>query len=134
MAHRDSGGKKGKRLPPLKGRPYEVRGRIWLDGKDGTFLGHGRVVLMERIRELGSITKAAKSMGMSYRHAWRLVDSMNRQSPRPFVVTATGGKNGGGAVVTEDGERAIRLFWKFDEEFREFLRNKTGTITFEEER
>jgi molybdate transport system regulatory protein len=134
MAHRDPGGKKGKRLPPLKGRPYEVRGRIWLDGKDGTFLGHGRVVLMERIRELGSITKAAKSMGMSYRHAWRLVDSMNRQSPRPFVVTATGGKNGGGAVVTEDGERAIRLFWKFDEEFREFLRNKTGTITFEEER
>jgi molybdate transport system regulatory protein len=132
MAHRDPGGKKGKRLPPLKGRPYEVRGRIWLDGKDGTFLGHGRVVLMERIRELGSITKAAKSMGMSYRHAWRLVDSMNRQSPRPFVVTATGGKNGGGAVVTEDGERAIRLFWKFDEEFREFLRSKTGTITFEE--
>jgi molybdate transport system regulatory protein len=133
MPHRDSGRNKARRLPPLKGRPYEVRGRIWLDGKEGTFLGHGRVVLMERIRELGSITKAAKSMGMSYRHAWRLIDSMNRQSPRPFVVTATGGKNGGGAFVTEDGERAIRLFRKCDEEFREFLRNKTGSITFKED-
>jgi molybdate transport system regulatory protein len=133
MPHRDSGRNKARRLPQLKGVPYEVRGRIWLDGRDGTFLGHGRVVLMERIRELGSITKAAKSMGMSYRHAWRLIDSMNRQSPRPFVVTATGGRNGGGAFVTEDGERAIRLFWKFDEEFREFLRRRTEKITFKED-
>lgn len=133
MPHRDSGRNKVRRLPPLRGKRFEVRGRVWLDGKEGTFLGHGRVTLMEKIRELGSITKAAKSMGMSYRHAWRLIDSMNRQSPRPFVVTATGGKKGGGTVVTEAGERAIRIFWKLNEEFREFLDKKTAAISFEEE-
>jgi molybdate transport system regulatory protein len=130
MPHRDSARNKARRMPPLKGRPFEVRGRIWLDGREGTFLGHGRVALMERIKETGSITKAAKAMGMSYRHAWRLIDSMNRQIQKPFVVTSTGGKGGGGAEVTEHGERAIRLFRKFDREFRKFLNSKTDTIEF----
>ena len=133
MPHRKTG-KREKRLPSLKGRPYEVRGRIWLDGEDGTFIGHGRVVLMERIRELGSITKAAKSMNMSYRHAWRLIDSMNRQSHHPLVITSTGGRNGGGAVVTDHGEEAIALFRKFLEDFNEFLLEKTGMITLEADR
>jgi molybdate transport system regulatory protein len=131
MPHRDSARNKAKKRPSLKGKPFEVRGRIWLDGKAGTFLGHGRAVLMERIKEHGSITKAAKSLGMSYRHAWRLIDSMNKQAPHPFVITSTGGKKGGGTVVTEHGERAIRLFWKLQGEFREFLRKETETITFD---
>jgi molybdate transport system regulatory protein len=97
------------------------RGRVWIDGTEGTFLGYGRVVLLERIREYGSITKAAKSMEMSYRHAWDLVDSMNRQAKKPFVEAATGGKGGGGARVTEEGEKAIRLFWKFHADFQTFL-------------
>lgn len=97
------------------------RGRIWIDGNDGTFLGHGRVALLERIREYGSITQAAKSMEMSYRHAWDLVASMNQQAKRPFVELATGGKGGGGARVTKDGENAIELFWKFSEDFQVFL-------------
>ena len=106
------------------------RGRVWIDGIDGTFLGYGRVVLLERIREYGSITKAAKAMEMSYRHAWDLVDSMNRQAERPFVELATGGKGGGGARVTEDGERAIQLFWKFSEDFQAFLeREKKNMMT-----
>jgi len=127
MPHRKTG-KREKKLPPLKGTPYEVRGRIWLDGEDGTFLGYGRVVLMERIRELGSITKAAKSMNMSYRHAWRLIDSMNRQAPQPLVITSTGGRNGGGAVVTDHGEKAIAMFRDFSDDFHEFLREKTWRI------
>ena len=89
------------------------RGRVWIDGPEGTFIGYGRVVLLERIKEHGSITKAAKSMKMAYRHAWELVDSMNRQAKDPFVVLATGGKGGGGARVTEAGEKAINLFWSF---------------------
>jgi len=105
------------------------RGRIWIDGADGTFLGHGRVVLLERIREYGSITKAAKAMEMSYRHAWDLVDSMNRQAARPFVELATGGKGGGGARVTEDGERAIQLFWKFSEDFQSFLEKEREKLS-----
>ncbi len=97
------------------------RGRVWIDGPEGTFIGHGRVVLLERIMEHGSITKAAKSMEMAYRHAWDLVDSMNRQAKEPFVELATGGKGGGGARVTEAGERAIKVFRQFHMDLQDFL-------------
>jgi molybdate transport system regulatory protein len=100
------------------------RGRVWIDGKEGTFIGYGRVVLLERIMEYGSITKAAKSMEMSYRHAWDLVDSMNRQARKPFVELATGGKGGGGAVVTEDGRKAIKVFWTFHKDLMAFLKRE----------
>jgi molybdate transport system regulatory protein len=106
----------GKKKPP-----FGCRGRVWVDGEEGTFLGYGRIVLLERIREHGSIAKAARSMDMSYRHAWELVDSMNRQASRPFIETATGGRGGGGTRLTEEGEKAVRLFWKFYEDFQDFL-------------
>ncbi|MEK7308915.1 MAG: LysR family transcriptional regulator, partial [Nitrospirota bacterium] len=89
-----------------------------------TFLGYGRIILLERIQEFGSITKAAKSMEMSYRHAWELVDSMNRQTKKPLVGVSTGGKGGGGARLTNEGEKAIKLFWKFYENFQNFLKKE----------
>ena len=100
------------------------RGRVWIDGPEGTFIGYGRVVLLERIIEHGSITKAAKSMEMSYRRAWDLVDSMNRQARKPFVELATGGKGGGGASVTEDGKKAIKVFWTFHKDLLAFLKRE----------
>lgn len=101
-----------------------LRGRIWIDGSEGTFIGWGRVSLLERIQEYGSIRKAAKSMEMAYRHAWDLVASMNRQSKEPFVELATGGKGGGGARVTEAGKRAIKLFRRFHDDFQSFLKRE----------
>jgi len=103
------------------GNDYRLRGRLWIEGPEGTFLGYGRVVLLERIREHGSISAAARSMEMSYRHAWDLVDSMNRQSRCPVVEKSTGGRGGGGAGVTEAGERAIECFWSAYQDFRQFL-------------
>ena len=99
-----------------------LRGRIWIDGPEGTFLGYGRIVLLERVGEYGSITQAAKSMDMSYRHAWELVDSMNRQAPGPLVEAATGGKGGGGARLTDDGEKAIDFFWELYSDFHEYIK------------
>lgn len=106
----------------------ELRGRVWIDGPEGTFMGYGRVVLLERIIEHGSISKAARSMEMAYRHAWNLVDSMNRQSPRPFVEVATGGRGGGGAQVTEEGRKAIKLFWRFHEDLQTFLKREQAKL------
>lgn len=100
------------------------RGRVWIDGPEGTFIGYGRVVLLERIMEQGSITKAAKSMQMAYRHAWDLVDSMNRQAKAPFVELTTGGKGGGGASVTVAGKRAIKLFRRFHQDLEAFLKRE----------
>jgi len=101
-----------------------LRGRLWIDGIEGTFLGYGRIILLEKIRDNGSITQAAKSMEISYRHAWELVDSMNSQAARPLVAAATGGRNGGGAVLTKEGEKAIVLFWELYADFQKYLKLK----------
>lgn len=105
-----------------------LRGHIWIEGKDGTFLGYGRVALLERIREYGSITKAAKALEISYRRAWVLVDSMNQQVPRPYVVTSAGGSRGGGTRVTPEGEKAITLFWKIHENFQKFIKKQDAAV------
>jgi len=107
---------------------YRLRGRFWIEGPEGTFLGYGRVVLLERIRDHGSITAAARSMKMSYRHAWTLVDSMNRQSSTAVVEKSTGGKGGGGAVLTEAGARAIEAFWAAHRDFKAFLAERNQAL------
>lgn len=100
---------------------YELHGRVWIEGPGGAFLGYGRVVLLERIREHGSISAAARSMNMSYRHAWKLVDSMNGRGRAPVVELSTGGRGGGGATLTEAGARAIDSFWSAYDDFNRFL-------------
>lgn len=73
-------------------------------------LGPGKVDLLEAIAQTGSISQAAKQMGMSYRRAWQLVDTMNRCFNSPLVDTQTGGSHGGGALITELGQQVIGLF------------------------
>ncbi|MBI5469218.1 MAG: LysR family transcriptional regulator [Deltaproteobacteria bacterium] len=117
----DSARKRPPALTNAKGPPaYTVQGHIWIEGTEGTFLGVGRITLLVRIKEFGSITRAAKSLKMSYRKAWELVESMNRQSPTPLVTACAGGKNGGGATLTGAGEKAIETFRKLDSEFKRF--------------
>lgn len=102
---------------------------MWIEGPEGTFLGYGRIVLLERIRDCGSISAAARSMKMSYRHAWKLVDSMNRQSTSPLVQSSTGGKGGGGAVLTKAGEKGIEAFWLAYRDYKSFM--KTHSLEIE---
>ena len=72
-------------------------------------LGPGKADILEAIQQLGSISAAAKSMGMSYKRAWDLVDTMNRSFIEPLVATATGG-NRGGAEVTEFGLQILNVY------------------------
>lgn len=108
---------------------YHLRGRFWIESPEGTFLGQGRVVLLERIREYGSISAAARSMKMSYRQAWELVNSMNTYSHVPLVSSATGGKGGGGASLTETGEKAIALYHAVRADFDAFLVKRSESLT-----
>lgn len=73
-------------------------------------IGPGKAELVERIAQTGSISAAARAMGMSYRRAWQLVEGLNRACREPVVLTAIGGKRGGGAAVTPFGLRLVRLF------------------------
>jgi molybdate transport system regulatory protein len=73
-------------------------------------MGPGRAALLWHIARTGSITSAARAMGMSYRRAWQLVEAMNKSFAEPVVVTEVGGRRGGGAVVTALGKRLVTLY------------------------
>ncbi len=115
----------------MTAKAYRLHGRVWIEGPQGTFLGFGRVVLLERIDEFGSISAAARSMQMSYRHAWKLVDSMNRQSQTPIVEKSTGGKGGGGAILTQAGHLAVKTFWAAHADFKAFLQQRGQSLDLE---
>lgn len=104
------------------------RGRVWIEKDGETYLGFGRMVLLEKIKEFGSISQAAKSMAMSYKHAWDLVDSMNRQAGELLVSTSKGGKGGGGAYLTEAGETAVKKFAGLLDRLDVFLAEETTRL------
>ena len=94
---------------------------LWLDRENEGFVGRGRIELLRRIGETGSISRAAKAMGMSYKHAWDAVDAMNNLSPQPLVQRRTGGRHGGGTELTEEGRRLITVYETAEREHRKFL-------------
>lgn len=106
----------------------QISGRIWMDKADRKFLGSDRIELLEKIQALGSITKAAKAVGISYKTAWEIVDAMNNLADRPLVVRMTGGKGGGGTHLTPEGQRVINSFRIVQEEHKNFLGKLAGRI------
>jgi molybdate transport system regulatory protein len=73
-------------------------------------IGPGKVVLLEAIRDTGSISQAGRTLGMSYRRAWLLVDDMNRCFRKPVVAAQPGGAQGGGAALTAFGQQLIQNY------------------------
>ena len=80
-----------------------------------TALGPGKAALLESIGRHGSIAAAARDLGMSYRRAWNLADSINNAFVQPLVETATGGKGGGGAYLTEFGREVLNRYRVMEE-------------------
>lgn len=98
-----------------------VAGRVWFEVGEQPFLGQGRIELLERIAETGSISAAARAMGMSYKAAWDAVDAVNNLSAIPLVVRTTGGRRGGGTRLTDEGRRVVAAFRAMEAEYRRFL-------------
>jgi len=92
----------------------QVRLRLLL-GED-IALGPGKAELLEAIQRSGSISAAAKSLKMSYRRAWLLVETMNACFEPPLVNPAKGGRGGGGAEVTAEGQRLLAAFRRMQQE------------------
>jgi molybdate transport system regulatory protein len=87
---------------------FRLRLHIHVD--DGHSLGPGKVALLEAIDAEGSISAAARAMGMAYRHAWELVDDLNKCFRAGVVITGTGGAEGGGARLTPLGRELVARF------------------------
>jgi molybdate transport system regulatory protein len=95
--------------------------RVWIKKNGKPFLGSGRIGLLEGIDKYGSISKAAHEIKMSYKKAWELVESMNSVAEAPLVIKETGGKNGGGSIITDKGKLIIDEFRKLEEKSRIYL-------------
>lgn len=100
---------------------YHIKSRIWIEGEEGVFLGEGRIKILKAIIAEGSLSKAAKSLGMSYKKAWNLVDSINKNASAPIITTNTGGSGGGGTEITEYGIKMIAAFESINKNCWDFL-------------
>ena len=81
-----------------------------LDFATGRRLGPGKIALLEAIGRTGSISAAGREFGMAYRRAWLLTDELNRMFKEPLIAAKGGGRKGGGAVLTDLGERVVSLY------------------------
>src|SRR4051794_27633776 len=93
-----------------KPAPPEIRFRLRVKAGDAIAIGPGKIDLLEAIEEAGSLTAAARNLGMSYRRAWLLIDTMNRCFREPVVNTAAGGVRGGSTLLTDIGRDVIRRY------------------------
>jgi molybdate transport system regulatory protein len=109
---------------------FTLNGRIWVETAGEKILGHGRIELLERIHQSGSIRQAALQMKMSYKQAWDLINHMNTHFKLPLVTSHRGGKGGGNATLTAEGLRVIAEFHRLQEKFKEFLKENSAGMGF----
>ena len=112
----------------LKQGSFRVNGSLWIEGDGQRFFGPGPVELLELIEGTGSISKAAKGMGMSYKKAWEIVNRINGLTATPFVVTSIGGEDGGGSTISAEAKEMITWYRGLRERFRLFLENESTAL------
>ena len=109
---------------------FSIKNRIWIETKEkgNVLLGYGRVQLLQAIDEQGSLSKGAKVLKMSYKKAWDLVNSMNQAGAEPLVILQTGGKKGGGAVLTAYGQKLVATYKELEQKNHQFLKAQEKLI------
>jgi molybdenum ABC transporter molybdate-binding protein len=111
------------------GSDWAVGIRVWVERAGKAILGKGRLELLEGIEQYHSISAAARQLGMSYRRAWLLVQSINESAGKPLVEAATGGAHGGGAQLTALGREAVTVFRELQERlFRSAASSLAGLV------
>ncbi|GLU44579.1 winged helix-turn-helix domain-containing protein [Allomuricauda sp. NBRC 101325] len=106
----------------------ELKMRCWIDIDGKKFFGPGRVQLLQMINEHGSLSKAAKEMGMSYRKAWAMVDDLNARGKTPFVILHKGGVSGGGAELTPEAQQLLQAYSELTKELEQAIASKQEKI------
>src|SRR4051794_26877728 len=99
-----------RRSDKPKTHARSLRGQVWVETDGRAAITEHGADLLEQIEISGSLSEAARRLRFSYRRAWMLLDAMNHRWPRPLVITATGGKKGGGARLTDAGRHVLRAY------------------------
>lgn len=91
--------------------------RFRIDFAKHSSVGPGKISLLEAIRDAGSLSQGARNIGMSYRRAWLLIESLKQSFREPVTIASKGGREGGGMLVTEFGDELIRNYRKLERDF-----------------
>jgi len=100
----------------VKSTPSKIQPRFRVICGRNIAIGPGKAELLEHVQSAGSISEAARRMGMSYMRAWKLVKTMERCFTKPLVKVARGGAGHGGAELTENGRQVLELYRKMETE------------------
>lgn len=103
--------------------------KFWLETEEDYVFGEGPFSLLSKTQELGTLRGAAEALGMSYRHAWGIVKSVEQKIGKPVLKTHKGGKfGGGGAELTEDGRLLVNKYREVKEALVEVSKKLAGAI------
>ncbi len=102
-------------------KELEFKGSVFINKNGEGFLGEGRYQLLKLIDRYGSLSKAAKDMNMSYKHAWDQIQAINNLSEDPVVITQAGGKSGGFTYLTDYGKKLLRKYEQVIYHYEKFL-------------
>ena len=108
---------------------HRLRGKLQVDTEFGTFLGDTRIRLLESIDIHGSITQAAKAVPLSYKAAWDAIDVMNNLADHPLVIRSTGGRHGGGTLLTDYGRKVVVLYRALEAEYQAALDRMAASMS-----
>ena len=110
----------------LSARMAYLRLTLVLDS--GARIGPGKAALLESVHSSGSISGAARAMGMDYKRAWLLIDSLNQAFKTPVVERTTGGAGGGGAALTPFGEDLLARYRKLEATAQKLAASDLGAL------
>jgi molybdate transport system regulatory protein len=111
-----------------------VKSKVWIEKDGGLVFGAGRERILKAIERTGSINRAGREIGMSYRRIWSYLKSVEARLPRALVETQQGGKKGGGATVTAYGRKWLTLYEKLEKEVTAFTDKRYREIFIKNKR
>lgn len=109
----------------------EIKSKLWLEVNGEPVFGRGRRFLLEAIDRYGSVNQAAKDVNISYRKAWSHIKAMEERLGIKLVERRAGGKNGGGATLTDDARLFIKKYEALENRIREMVDERFEKVFFE---
>lgn len=106
----------------------KVRLTVRIDFDRDNAIGPGKIALLEKMRDSGSLSQAARELNMSYRRAWQLLNSLNLTFREPLVLTSIGGTGGGGTTLTAFGESIVSSYRRFEKEMNARAQKYFGSV------
>ena len=106
----------------------EVRSKLWIESEGQPVFGRGRMMLLKAVDNYGSINQAAKEISISYRKAWGYINAMEERLGIPLVTRQTGGRNGGGALLTREARGFLEKYEELDSEIQKLVDDRFGRI------